>query len=124
QVDQTVGTLPHVAHFLPQFGKHQLAFVLSAAREPHALNHVTAHAADEQLPFPGGEAIAGIEKDVGDSDRGHPEKARRLHALSIRRLADDLAAVLAAVTDNGPAIVGAALDDVDLVAAHWAVLAG
>src|SRR5262249_38514767 len=70
------------------------------------------------------ETVARIKENSGDTDRRHPEEARRLHALSYRRFADNLAGIFASVTDNRPSIVGAGLDDIDFVSTHRAVLAG
>src|SRR4030095_9662117 len=68
--------------------------------------------------------IARVEKHSGDSDRRHPKESWRFHPFSKRLFANNLAGVFASVTDNGPAIVGATLDDVDFVSTHRSVLTG
>src|SRR4051794_33247575 len=105
EINQPIRSLPDVPDLLPHPVEQQLTLILTASCKPHPLNHPAAHAAYEQLSFPGRESIARVEEDVGNSNRRHPEKPRGLHPLSYRRFADDFARVFASVADNGPSIV-------------------
>src|SRR5207249_4136814 len=75
------------------------------------------HATDEDIAFPFGETVAGVERHAGNSDRWHPEHDRRFEALMRGLLRLPWPLVRTSVTHDGPAIVAPGPDDVDLVAA-------
>src|SRR4029453_4455315 len=89
EVDQSIRTLADIADFLAHRVQQQFAFVLTPSSDPDALDHSAAHSGYEKISFPHREAVAGVKEDVGDPDRGHPEKARRFHAFTKRLFADD-----------------------------------
>src|SRR5262245_61629272 len=123
QVDQAVGTLPDVSNLLSHGVQHQLALVLSSPTDPNPLDHLPAHSGHEQVSLPCWKAIAGVKQNIRDTNRRHPEEARRLHAFAKWLLANDLATVFAPITDDRPSIVRAPLNDVDLVSTHRPMLA-
>src|SRR5215469_1292642 len=82
-----------------------------------------AHAADEQIVFPVGIAVAGIEVQAGDGYGGHPVDDRRLHTFFIRIERDARAGVDASVADDGPAVVFAGGEDVHFVPAVGPIFA-
>ena len=83
-----------------------------------------AQAADEEVVFPIGITVAGIEVQAGHGDGGDPVNDGRLHTFFIRIEGDARAGVDASVADDGPAVVLAGSEDVHFVAAVGPVLAG
>ena len=76
----------------------------------------------KKLPFHSGNEIARVDGQAARRDDRVPVVDRLLEPLGLRRLVDRLARILLAVADRRPAVVLAALDEVELVAAARAHL--
>jgi len=89
-VEQAVGPLPHVANPLMQVAEQPLAAQLlelvvehDALEAARARNLADARAADEQVTFPRGKSIAGVERQAGRCDRRQPKNERLLRWLDL-----------------------------------------
>ena len=129
QIQQAVRSLPHVADSLTQLGQQRLAPQLlhllveeDALEMARARDLAGAQRADEDIALPLRESVAGVERHAGDRDRRHPVDERRLEARVSRALDLPRPRIGAAVAHERPSVVGAGLEDVDLVAAVRAVL--
>src|SRR5439155_14539546 len=84
-------------------------------------NFAFPHSADKDIVFPVGKFVASVEGHAGNGNRRDPEYERRLHSLLPWFLRHTRPEIEASKTDDGPSIVLAGLQDVDLVAAVRAV---
>ena len=81
------------------------------------------HSTDEKVSPPVRKAVAGVERQARRGNRRNPDNVRRLHALFERASAKpSVPRTVAPKLTIRPAVVGALLDDVDLVAALRTVL--
>src|SRR5439155_15127372 len=122
-VEQAIRALAHVADALLEIHEHPLAARRLAARvQRHAFEVRVRQGSDEDIPLPPGESVARVEGHARDGDRGIPVHERRLEPrrLVVRRVIPP--AVIPSLRDDGPAVVRARLEDVDLVAALRSVL--
>src|SRR5690349_20538713 len=131
EVEQAVGTLPDVADAVVEIAEDPFALEffplvvkIDALQVTGTRDFAFAHAADEQIVFPVGIAVAGIEVQAGDGYGGHPVDDGRLHTFLIRIEADPRAGVDASVADDGPAVVLARGEDVHFVPAVGPFFAG
>src|SRR5262245_5871714 len=122
-VERAVGSLPHVADALATIGEQMLLarHAVTLERETHQARR--AQAADEQVAAPGGNGPGRVELHA----RGCDDRVPVIHGLlgafaRGHRTRDRHPRILDAVRDFGPAVVAAALDAVELVAAARAVL--
>ena len=76
----------------------------------------------EQVVLPSRQLVAGVEGDRAGGERRRPLHHRLLHTRLLGLVGNRGAVVVDAVGDDGPAVVVAALDAVQLVAAPRAVL--
>ena len=78
--------------------------------------------AGEEVVFPPREEVASIEIQSAGGDGGLPVEDRLGHAFLCLEGGDGGAVIVSAVGDDGPAVIDAGADEVDLVAAEGAVL--
>ena len=131
QVEQAVGPLPDVADAVVEVAEYTFAVEffplvveIDALQVAGTRDFAFAHAADEQIVFPAGIAVAGIEVQAGDGYGGHPVDHGRLHTFFIRIDGHARAGVDSPVADDGPAVVLAGSEYVDFVAAVGPIFAG
>src|SRR6185503_1385723 len=124
-IDEAVRALANVANTV--FADQQRLAIrhdVPVDREAHELPVVGRHAADEDVALPVRELVARVQHEARDADRRHEERLRLLHSFLVAGRVDlGAERVVRAVTDDGPAVVLALLDDVELVAALRTVLA-
>ena len=120
EVEQAVGTGDDFAH-AAQFSEEHFLMRDAVAVGLEAAELLTAEAGDEQAVSPTGKTVARVKFDARRSDRGRPEGEGRIH-VGARGCV--LPPSIGTARDNGPAVVVAGVDHVDLVAASRAVLGG
>src|SRR6185503_7769426 len=106
------GSLTNVANTLMQLGQQRLAtqflelVVHHHALEPaRARNLAAARAADEQVAFPGGDAIGGVEREARRRDRGNPQHEWLFDAGTERHFGNACTLVGATETELRPSVV-------------------
>src|SRR5688572_19461231 len=127
-IDETIRPLTHVSDPLTPVGKEDFAADLLPVLVENNPVHLTGtgnaadlQAADEEVVSPCGKARPGVEGDTGYRDGRSPYEDGIFKTL-LRRLARNPGAtVLAAVTDEGPSVVGADFQDVHLISAQGAI---
>src|SRR5262245_33515756 len=126
----SVGTLSHVADALAELAQHRLTpdffplvVELDALQLTGSRRLTLPQSADEQAALPSSEAIAGVERHARERNRRNPHDVRLLHALAHRLIRHARSRIAAPLTDHRPSVVLAGLNDVDLVAAVWPLLA-
>src|SRR5690606_19340456 len=129
-IEQPVRPLTHVADTLAQIVQQHLAAQLlellveqDALELARARHLALAQPADEPVALPVRQRAAGIEAEARYGDGGRPVDDRRLEPL-VRRAVSRLpgAGIGAAQADHRPAVIGAGLQDIQLVAAVRTVL--
>src|SRR5262245_42693250 len=124
QIQQSVGALPDIAYALPQFDKQgfpsqflQLLIKEDAFEVAGPRNLAGSQCADEDIAFPFGETIPGIERHPGDGNRRHPEHDGGLVAGMTRTIVLPRPSVLASIADDRPAVIRTRFEDVDFITA-------
>jgi hypothetical protein len=91
QVEQAVGALSDIADAVVEVAENTFAVEffplvveIDALQVTGTRDFAFTHAADEQIVFPVGIAVVGIEVQAGDGYGGHPVDDGRLHTLFIR----------------------------------------
>src|ERR1700688_1979334 len=81
----------------------------------------SAHRTDKNVALPLRKTIAGINGHSSDGNGGDPHHDRRLQTFPRRVLRNARAGVVAPKADDGPAVIAAGKNDVDLIAAVGAI---
>src|SRR6202030_2044642 len=81
----------------------------------------SAHRTDKNVALPLRKTVAGINGHSSDGDGGYPHHDRRLQTFPRRVLGNARPSVVAPKADDGPAVIAAGKDDVDLIAAVRAI---
>src|SRR5690606_2691185 len=76
---------------------------------------------EEEVVFPLGEGVARVETNRAGGDGRRPMQDGRFEAFLVGDGGDGGSVVVHAVGDEGPAVVSSAADEVEFVAAAWAV---
>src|SRR6185436_14684673 len=124
EIDVAVGTDLDVAETHAELAQELLAAQrLPLVVERHALDVLATQGADDQAVLPLRKFVAGVERHGGRADLRRPEDHGILHAVAMERMVrDQRARVVAAERNQRPAVIGAGLQDVHLVAALWSDL--
>lgn len=118
--DGAVLVLPDTAHALTH--GDALGLLGRVTSDGHAHDPLRAEASDEGIARPAGKQAALVDDHAGRGDDGDPEGLGRGDIRARAVLGDLPAVVVAALGHERPAVVGARLDQVELVAAHGAHL--
>src|SRR5579871_738075 len=131
QVEQAVGALADVADAVVEVAEDPFAVEffpliveIDTLQVTRPRDFAFTHPADEQIVFPVGIAVAGIEVQAGDGYGGNPVYDGGLHTFFIRIERDARAGIDASVADDGPAVVLAGGEDVHFVPAVGPIFAG
>src|SRR4030095_1371772 len=129
-IQGTSGSLSYITDSLTKLAQHRLAADLfplvvefDAIDLPCSRTLALTQSTHEHVSLPSGKPVARVERHARERNRRYPHDNRLFHPFLPRLLRDTRTGIAASVADDGPAVVLARLDDVDLVAAIRSLLA-
>src|SRR5690606_3845546 len=121
EVDRAVGALPDIPDPAHSFEYH-LNVRHAPTLDGQAGELLPGNPADEEAAPPLRERVARVDEQARRRDGRDPVVHGLLHPLAVRGDVDRVAVVVDAVADDGPAVVAAGPDEVELVATARPVL--